>query len=558
MGEDAFPGVQSIRCEQGPEGLRMVRLEWGSARVLADRGLGPGGSASVHLVRAKSLPQIRVLGEVFDDCGKKHPARPLSAILLGRDRIPVLDGGFKNAGQLVRGLKALLRNAGDVGDRNRFVVGVAESVFDRLWAQADAAASRAGAGAAEPPLSFESLLEILPQREVPPELEAKVIGISPQIRFTRQLILQAAQHDGPVLILGDTGTGKDLVARSIHACSDRAEMQFIPVNCGAIPRDLLESELFGHKKGSFTGAHADKTGLWMAANRGVLFLDEVGDLPPEHQVKVLGALDNKRIRSVGSNVEIPVDVRVIAATNRDLPAMMERGQFRPDLYYRLRSFMIYTEPLSKHPEDVPLLARHFWSDIVRHPKAALSDDIIEMLQANPWAGNVRDLKWTLVGLYRYTGQVAPTLKQLKTVVWYENQRGFSRAAPYDKPGIDAHRVECLMHLRRTDDALRACEVALRPMSGGKRVPRTMMAQMADVLRRHAGELELLCLHPLLFADGGTFRAVDQFKWGVVDFLHVLQVHPAKARDAWDNPLSRLLQQATNAVFQQVARMVKGK
>jgi DNA-binding NtrC family response regulator len=278
----------------------------------------------------------------------------------------------------------------------------------------------------------------------------------------------------------------------------------------------------------------------------------------EHQVKVLRALDTKFIRPVGGTHEIPVNARVIAATNRDLPAMMAAGQFRADLYYRLRSFMIPTEPLAKHPEDIPLLARHFWKDIAKVPGAFLSDEFVKALQVMPWHGNVRDLKWTLVSLFRYTGLGNPTPKHLRTVVWYENQQNMPRSPAEGKISIDAHRVECLMHLRRTDDALRACEVALRPMTGGKRLPRTMMARMAEVLRRHAGELELLCLHPLLFADSGTFKAVDQFKWGVVDFLHVLQVHPGKAKETWDNPLSRLLQQASKAVFQQVDRVVKGK
>lgn len=561
MSDDSFPAVQSIRCEQGRAGLQLVWQELEAAHFETGRSAGRCEPAVVYLVRGKHLPQIRALGNAIADCGKKHPAKPLSAILLGRDGIPVLDGGFKNAGQLTRSVKALLRNAADADDRNRFVVGVADSLFDQLWAQARPEARGnllSGAVAPDQPLSFQSLLDILPQREVPPKLERMLIGISPQIQFIRQLILQAAQHDGPVLILGDTGTGKDLVARAIHSFGERAEMQFITVNCGAISKDLLESELFGHKKGSFTGAHEDKTGLWQAADRGTLFLDEIGDLPLEQQVKVLRALDANRIRPVGSNAEISVNARVIAATNRDLSAMMQNGQFRADLYYRLRSFLIYTEPLAKHPEDIPLLARHFWREITHDPKARLSDDLVALLQSNLWIGNVRDLKWTLVSLYRYTSLIDPAPKHLKTVVWYESQRESSSRPLREKQGIDAHRVECLMHLRRTDDALRACEVAMRPLLGKKRPNRVALDRMGEALRRYSGELEMLGLHPLLFADNGTFKAVEQFKGGLVDFLQVLQAHPGKAKDAWHSPLAGLLQAASQAVFRQVDRFVKGK
>ncbi len=561
MSEESSPAVQSILCEQVDNRLQMARRELAVASLHLGRDTNPRGHASIHLVRGKHLPQIRALGAGIVDCGKKHPARPLAAILLGRDRIPVLDGGFKNAGQLSRSLKALLRNAADADDRNRFVIGVSDVLFEQLWAQVlpdEMRTAPSETATLDRALSFQSLLDIMPQREVPPKLEQMLIGISPQIQFTRQMILQAAQHEGPVLILGDTGTGKDLVARAIHSFSERAEMQFITVNCGAISKDLLESELFGHKKGAFTGAHEDKTGLWLAADRGTLFLDEIGDLPLEHQVKVLRALDANRIRPVGANSEIPVDARVIAATNRDLSAMMTSGQFRADLYYRLRSFLIYTEPLSKHPEDIPLLARHFWRGITRDPKANLSDDIVAILQSNQWIGNVRDLKWTLVSLYRYTSLIDPSPKHLKTVVWYESQREFSRQPLREMQGIDAHRVECLMHLRRTDDALRACEVAVRPLLAKKRPNRLVLDRMGDALRRHSGELEMLCLHPLLFADNKTFKAVERFKCGLIDFLHVVQAQPSKAKDFWAGHLSSRLQEASRAEFRQVDRLVKGK
>lgn len=561
MSEESVARVPSILCGQGRDGIRLIQQGLGAEFTQVTAGVRSLDHAVVHLVRVKQLPQIRALGAGLVDCGKKHPAKPLSSILLGRDRIPVLDGGFKNSGQLLRSLRTLIQNASDSDDRNQFVIGVADDLFDRLWTQAQPEAACkpvADADAADQSLSFQSLLDIMPLQEVPPALERMLIGESAQIQFTRQLILQAGQHDGPVLILGDTGTGKELVARAVHAYSKRSSMVFMPVNCGAISRDLLESELFGHKKGSFTGAREDKMGLWLAADNGTLFLDEVGDLPLEHQVKVLRALDTRLIRPVGGTEEIPVNARVIAATNRDLSAMMDSGQFRADLYYRLRSFLIHTDPLSKHPEDIPLLARHFWKDIAKVPGASLSDEFVAALQAIPWIGNVRDLKWTLVSLFRYTGLGNPTPKHLRTVVWYENQRNLPRPPSAEKLSVDAHRVECLMHLRRADDILRACEVAVRPVLTGKRSNRKVWMRVEEALRRHAGELEILCLHPLLFTDNGAFKSVERFKCGVVDFLHVLQARPSQAKDLWDKKLADELHDASRAVFRQVDRLVKGQ
>lgn len=160
-----------------------------------------------------------------------------------------------------------------------------------------------------------------------------------------------------MLILGDTGTGKELVARAIHDHSARRAKRFMLVNCGAIPYDLLESELFGHVKGAFTDATYDKPGLWELADKGTLFLDEIGDLHPNHQVKILRALEDKKIRPIGGTKEIEVDARIIAATNRDLFSMVQARQFREDLYYRLCPFPIYTPTLPDHPEDIPTITQ---------------------------------------------------------------------------------------------------------------------------------------------------------------------------------------------------------
>jgi len=203
-----------------------------------------------------------------------------------------------------------------------------------------------------------------------------------------------AASDASVCIFGASGTGKELLARAIHRASPRGEAPFVAVNCGAIPEGLLESELFGHKKGSFTGAVADRRGLFQAAQGGTLFLDEIGDMPLPLQVKLLRALEERKIRPVGSHENFDVDVRVIAATHRKLEERIASGEFREDLYYRLNVVKLYIPTLAERREDIPLLANHFLTRLAeryRRGRLALSPEAMQLLVSASWPGNVRQL-----------------------------------------------------------------------------------------------------------------------------------------------------------------------
>ena len=205
---------------------------------------------------------------------------------------------------------------------------------------------------------------------------------------------RVAASDASVCVLGQSGTGKELLARAIHRASPRADRPFIAVNCGAIPEGLLESELFGHKKGSFTGAVADRRGLFQAAQGGTLFLDEVGDMPLSLQVKLLRALEERKIRPVGSHESYDIDVRVVSATHRKLEERIASGEFREDLYYRLNVVKLYIPALAERREDIPLLANHFLSRLgerYRRGQLALSPEAMQILVSAPWPGNVRQL-----------------------------------------------------------------------------------------------------------------------------------------------------------------------
>ncbi|HEV3009236.1 MAG TPA: sigma 54-interacting transcriptional regulator [Burkholderiales bacterium] len=205
---------------------------------------------------------------------------------------------------------------------------------------------------------------------------------------------RVAASDASVCIFGASGTGKELLARAIHRASPRGEAPFVAVNCGAIPEGLLESELFGHKKGSFTGAVADRRGLFQAAHGGTLFLDEIGDMPLPLQVKLLRALEERKIRPVGAHEAFDVDVRVIAATHRKLEERIASGEFREDLYYRLNVVKLYIPALAERREDIPLLASRFLARLgtrYRRGPLAFSPQALELLVSAPWPGNVRQL-----------------------------------------------------------------------------------------------------------------------------------------------------------------------
>ncbi|MBN1515809.1 sigma-54-dependent Fis family transcriptional regulator [Candidatus Sumerlaeota bacterium] len=224
--------------------------------------------------------------------------------------------------------------------------------------------------------------------------DTELIGESPSMLKVREMIAKIAPTNSPVLITGESGTGKELVARAICLASPRAEARFVPINCASIPAQLIESELFGHEKGAFTGASGRKIGLMELASGGTLFLDEIGELPVELQPKLLRALQEREIQRVGGLEPIPVDIRLIAATNRSLEKQIEKGAFREDLYYRLNVLTIQLEPLRKRSRDVVLLAEHFAQRIgerVRQSGVAIAPEAMQTLRAYTWPGNIREL-----------------------------------------------------------------------------------------------------------------------------------------------------------------------
>jgi len=247
--------------------------------------------------------------------------------------------------------------------------------------------------------SLKQRASLLERGLTPPDMGDSFVGESPEFRQLLHLIERVASSDSTVLIVGETGSGKERIAKLIHARSPRKHRPFVVVDCAALQESLLQSELFGHERGSFTGADRAKPGLFEVANGGTIFLDEIGEISPATQTKLLRVLDTSTFRHVGGTVEVHVDVRVLAATNRDLQSMVRQGQFREDLYYRMSTISLELPPLRRRGADVELLARHFVAVMNERfgSSKKISEAALQMLRRHSWPGNVRELLHAVEG-----------------------------------------------------------------------------------------------------------------------------------------------------------------
>jgi two-component system NtrC family response regulator len=283
------------------------------------------------------------------------------------------------------------------------------------------------------------------------QLRQEIIGRSEGIRTVLRMIEKVAPHEATVLITGESGTGKELVARAVHQRSRRSGGPFVAVNCSALPEHLLESELFGHERGAFTGAVSSRKGLFVQADGGTLFLDEIGTMPVGLQAKLLRVLEEREIRPVGSEQNIQVDVRVIAATNAKLKVLLEKGQFREDLFYRLNVVLIPLPPLRKRREDIGILARHFLAGFSPEDSPArLSPKALKALEQYSWPGNIRELSNAMerASLLSEQGLITPDMlpEEVRTgvspVFAKKNSEGANTLAESEKAQIEQVLEEC--------------------------------------------------------------------------------------------------------------------
>ena len=514
---------------------------------------------SVCVVDTSHLETLRSMEfqDVIVDRGDKDGRQSLKRYFRGNEKIPILGGEYSSTGKVRNSVEFFLRNAVDDDSREvsqSSVLGIPGKVFEDLLKQEREGVEKKTNG--QEPSTL--LLRLIEDQEEPEELKKDFIGHSEDAQLVRQYILRAAKSEIAVLILGDTGTGKEIVARKIHQYSHRGNKPFVTVNCAAISPMLLEMELFGCKPGIIDSRHPGKIGLWEKADGSTLFLDEIGDLPLDHQTKILRALQEGKFKRVGSNKDIKVDVRIIAATNRDVFSMTRSDDFREDLYYRLRGFVIRTSPLRKHPEDIPMLAQAFWKEIARGEVQELPSDILKRLKDQNWPGNARDLKLALSSLrtlypkqanngalrvlhledaFRQTGHVDCDQKRLPFTL---------------EPKV--LRIESLRHMTRVFDVLYATQVVVFPFAKQKKITQETVEDLQTALELRRQELEIFCKHDKLFNRKDIFLQVFNMLGMLIAFQTELNEDPEKARENWKLELKDKLNQIISAVSEEINLM----
>ncbi len=354
------------------------------------------------IVSEQNATDLLEFRTAVEDRHTKHKAKSLSQLLTGYSKIPVIQGDYGNTGQLKRSIRTFLQNAIAQREKNLYFIGVSDDIFQELWSEAGD----------KPAVSADSDKP----GKVPTDLVRHYLGNSPQVQKVRELIMLSAGNSEPVLILGETGTGKEIIAQSIHRYS-RPGKPLQAINCGAIPAELLELTLVGYVKGAHHLALMDTKGVWEEAGEGTIFLDEVGDLALNHQVKILRALQEGKIRRIGSNSELPVNARVIAATNVNLGKAVRTGNFRADLLSRLDVIAVQAPPLREHPEDIPLIAQIRWEEITGGLRPPLGEAVLSELKAYTWPGNVRELENIIKKLhYLNPSDERITIRHLRDII----------------------------------------------------------------------------------------------------------------------------------------------
>ena len=494
------------------------------------------------------LAELRCSTDVVIDRGTKNKAMELSRIFKDGDSINMVNGDFSSSGKLRMSIETFLSNL-DGANPRLFIVGTTNIIFNKLREKAVCYSNTVEHREATATGCIKTGLAPLlpPDTFVDDDLRHAYLGNAPEVEEVRLLIVRAAKFNDIVLIMGDTGTGKEIVASEIHRQRTKLKKEnFIAVNCGAFTRELFESELFGHEKGAFTGAITQKKGLWLAAEGGTLFLDEIGELALDLQAKVLRAIQENKVRAVGSEKEHAVNARIIAATNRDLYAMVQHGRFREDLYYRLRGYIIRTPALRDHRDDIPLLAQTIWKTLTGKNHSPLSESVINDLYSYSWPGNVRELKMVLTNLYCLFGNDMPITEERMRFV-FESQgicRPFAKTENRTPEILSMEDYSAYRRLRITHSSIRAVEYLLKPALEKKPdainnpdLPARLYFLLAD--------LDSQCRHPLSFAPD-TYEKINLLRSRLTYFIGELEENVDEACEYLRDACWQALEDAISA------------
>ena len=507
----------------------------------------------LHVTKNNNLKIIINFNRITTDKGTKHEKVPLSRYMLGQKKIPLLESGFKNPKQAPRSIRALLKRAEKEDDQNVYILGVNESIFNALKKDISAFKELVKDSIDHQAENSDSQI----RHTSPPDPLAQIfLGTSDQAEKIRFFIKCAAETDDEVLILGETGTGKEVIAKAIHLLRFGNLERMQVVNCAAISENLLESELFGYKKGAFTGAEINKPGLWKLAHDSTLFLDEIGDLSKDHQAKILRALSDKKIRPVGSNSQIGVNARIIAATNVDLVSRVRSSEFRDDLYYRLNTFPIFVPPLRDRKEDISILASTFWANNTPDTAKPLSNEILEEMKKRDWPGNVRVLHSFLRCLRTlYHAKIARTeeitTKDLFFALAYHGQHYFQPTPGPHSEDVLLHPAHCLRRLKRVSDILFSIKLAITSLLEDQ----TAKTVHQDTIRNNIKELRMLCTpkDAVLFHSVPTLNEVCGFADEMSKLDSKLFSAPNGESASWFK-LSNKLTQVMEIVFDEINRI----
>lgn len=492
--------TQALRFDPGGRTSDPVRHDLSIASAGDILNLKSSHPRAAFVVSRNDLQLFLAFKEAVVDCGEKPESKELARLMLGKRKVPVVATRFAKAGRVKQGVRALLEQARSRGEENLYVIGIRDELFQKLWDLCESAAavsrrrgrSKGASGLLDPEHLESILLEETEPLAIPAALSAKYVGESESVKIVLQRIVRAAATGTPALVLGETGTGKGIVARQIHENSARKDQPFITVNCSAIPTELFELEFFGCVE-NLTHKAPARIGYCEQAGAGTLFLDEVADLSLFHQGKLLRVLEEEEFWRIGSRHSKKFGARVIAATNRDLFEMTRSGAFRDDLYYRLRGMMIFTPPLRAHRDDIPALANRFWADTPLGQAPPLSAKVLAELQTYPWNGNVRDLRLFLNAARSAFGRKPLDVRRVR-MLWlseaHMRSARLSKAAagkPANPPWFD-----CLQHLRQTTELAHAVRETLKPLDGtGPPAGAEAQAMRAAALDR-LNEIDALC------------------------------------------------------------------
>ena len=502
----------------------------------------------VYLFANEDLEVLRQYVDVVVDRGPMDNRKGLTIYLAPKrkkklEKIPLIEATYGSEGKAIGGIKTLFTNVEGRDIIKTFIVGVEKKVFDDVWKNADKEDVKKFSVIISKPVCTTTVGTSLDSTEqrilrhleslhgVSPELEKEYVGESDSACLVRALILSAAKAEEPVLILGDTGTGKEVVARTIHNHSACKKYAFTAVNCGAIPTELLEYELFGGEKNITHAGQPLKKGLWEVTGKGTLFLDEIGDLSLNHQVKILRALENNTIKRVGGVKDIKVEARILAATNRNLFAMVQSNDFREDLYYRLRGSFVRTPTLKDCLEDVSVLALFFWRKITKNAGASLSSDVLEELSRYAWPGNVRELKMVLTHLFSYSQREDPSDTNLKDIFYLEGRAFLTPdGSPVSRDEASLQRARCRQHLKRADEVINLCHYKFKGSLAEDIKSGEPLSSIRESLLFLKHEIEQLCNKPTLFHGKEIFSAVYDFQGKISYLLSLLSLDHKSATE----------------------------